>query len=247
MRILAIGAHVADLPKRIGGTLARYVKEGHEVYMVTLSYGETVESNLLWKEAGMNIDAARSIREKEFLESARILGVTPISLGFRDNFPINPLTEEKHEKVAEVIRRTKPHILFTHWLLEVYDDHRLTAKSACLVARDIAADSAKRIGDSLKSWNAEDIYMFEPSIESFGGSANITRFIEDVYVDVSDVWDKKMEALKPFWRSQTDQSDYYTLIGSYCGSQAKVKYAERFVQYRPRRVFKSLPYQGVSV
>ncbi|MBS7610298.1 PIG-L family deacetylase [Candidatus Bathyarchaeota archaeon] len=238
LRLLAVGAHVADVPKRAGGTLARYVKEGHKVFMATLSFGETMESYLLWrKKPGITIDEVRAIREQEFLESCKILGVEPIMLRFEDNFPLHPLPKEAPEKVAELIRRTRPHILLTHWFLELYDDHRITGKLVSTVARDLAADPKSLKEKGLEPWSVEDVYFFEPSI----GEADPSRFIPDLYIDVTDVWDRKLECLKPFWFSQTDVSDYYTTAALYCGGQVGVKYAERFAQHRIRRVFKLFP------
>lgn len=245
VRVLAVGAHPADIPKRAGGTIARYITEGHEVHLVTLTFGETKESSLLWRKPGMTVKKAIEIRKREFLESAKILGAEPITLGFRDNFSLNPLTEKKEMKIAELIRRTRPHIILTHWLMAIFDDHRTTAKSLCLTARDMAADPKKLTEAGLEPWDVQNIYLFEPSLELYGGSAHITGFLEDLYIDVSDFWDKKMEALKPFWNSQNNNSEYYTQVALYCGTQcgtsAKVKYAERFVQYRPKCVYKLFP------
>lgn len=237
MRILAVGAHPADVPKRAGGTVAKYVKEGHKVYMACLSFGETQESQLLWQKPDMTVEKIKPIREKEFLESAKILGVEPIMLGFDDNFPIHPLTEEKQMRIAEMIRRTKPHIILTHWLMTLYDDHRLTAKALCFTAKEMAADPDKLRDTGLDPWNVEDIYFYEPA-EKY---ASVTRFIEDIYIDVSDVWEIKMKSLEPFWNSQRNNADYYTQVALYCGLQAGVKYAERFVQFRPKRVFGLFP------
>jgi 4-oxalomesaconate hydratase len=238
LRVLAVGAHPADVPKRAGGTLVRYVEEGHKVCMATLSYGETMESDLLWKKLGMTVEKIKPIREREFFESAKILGVEPIVLGFEDNFPKNPLTTDKQAKVAEMIRKIRPHILLTHWIGTLYDDHRLTAKSVALIARNMAADPKKLVETGLEPWNVQDIYFYEPA-ERY---AALTGFIEDVYIDVSDVWEKKLESLKPFWYSQRNNADYYTQVALYVGTQAEVKYAERFVQYRPKRVIKLFPF-----
>ena len=42
MRVLGIGAHPDDLEILCGGTLARFVQEGHEVVMCNASYGNRV-------------------------------------------------------------------------------------------------------------------------------------------------------------------------------------------------------------
>mgnify|MGYP001040345763 CR=1 FL=1 len=237
LRVLAVGAHPADVPKRAGGIVARYVREGHRVFMACLSFGETQESQLLWMKPDMTVKKAKPVRRREFLESAEILGVEPVMLGFDDNFPMHPLTEKKQVKIAEMIRKTRPHIILTHWLMTLYDDHRFTAKAVCFGAREMAADSGKLKDTGLDPWDVEDIYFFEPA-ETY---ASVTGFLEDVYIDVSDVWEVKMMSLEPFWNSQRNNADYYAQVASYCGFQAGVKYAERFVQFRTKRVFRLFP------
>jgi len=59
---------------------------------------EKPESDVLRKKSpNMDLEKIKSIRKAEFLESARILGVEPIMLGFDDNFALNPLTTDKQE------------------------------------------------------------------------------------------------------------------------------------------------------
>lgn len=240
LRILAVGAHPADVQKRAGGTVARYADEGHEVYVACFTFGETQESQLLWEKPDMTIEKAKPIRRREFLRSAEIVGAKPIMLGFDDNFLMHPLTDEKHAKIAEMIRETRPHIILTHWLMTLYDDHRLTAKAVCFTARELAANPDKLKESGLEPWNVEDIYFFEPA-ERY---ASVTGFLEDLYIDVTDSWEVKMKSLEPFWYSQRNNADYYTQMALYCGTQAGVKYAERFVQFRTKRVLKLFPEPG---
>jgi 4-oxalomesaconate hydratase len=205
--------------------------------MATFSYGETMESEILWKKPGMTVEEVKSIKRGEFLESARILGAEPVEMRFDDNFLRNPLSEEKHRLVAETIRRIRPHLVITHCLTELYHDHRLTSECVCRTARDLAADPEKLTESGLAPWNVKNFYFFEPQ----AGSAAIIGFLEHIYIDVSDVWDKKVRSLEPFWHSQTNNLDYYTQVARYCGAQAGVKYAERFIQYRPSKVLKLFP------
>ena len=236
IRVLAVGAHPADVAKRAGGTLIQHVKEEHEVFVACLSYGETLESQLLWKKPDMTIDKVKRIRRKEFLQSAKILGVEPIMLEFDDNFPIHPLTDEKQIKIAELIRKIRPQIIITHWLMTLYDDHRLTSKSLCYKARELAADPKKLDYTGMEAWKVESIYFYEPA-ERY---ASITGFLEDTYIDVSDVWSIKMRSLDPFWNSQRNNADYYTQTALYSGYQSNTKYAERFVKFNTKRVYKTL-------
>lgn len=237
IRILAVGAHPADVAKRAGGTVVQHVKEGHEVFVACLSYGETLESQLLWKKPDITIDKIKRIRRKEFLRSAKILGVEPIMLEFDDNFPIHPLTDEKQSKIAEMIRKIKPHIIITHWLMTLYDDHRLTSKALCYKAGELAANPKKLDNTGLEAWKVQNTYFYEPA-ERY---ASVTGFLEDTYIDVSDVWSIKIRSLEPFWNSQRNNLDYYTQTALYNGFQSNTKYAERFIEFTTQRVYKTLP------
>jgi len=234
LRILAVGAHPADVPKRAGGTLLKYVAAGHEVYMAT--YGETKESQLLWKQPEMTIEKAKSIRRKEFLEASKFMGVKPLCFDYGDH-PNLVVDEGRVNELAETIRKIKPHILLTHWIFTSYDDHREAGKSLCMKAIPKAADQNALKDSNYEPWQVKDIYLFEPAI----GLMDETRFIPDLYIDITAFYEKKMETLRFFWKSQTDVSEYYAEVARYCGLQSRVKYAERFIHFRLKRIFDFFP------
>jgi len=236
LRILAVGAHPADVPKRAGGTLIKYAAAGHEVYMATLTYGETKESQLLWKQPEMTVEKAKPIRRREFLEASEFMGVKPLCFDYGDH-PNLVVNDERADELAETIRRIKPHIILTHWILTLYDDHREAGKAICMKAIPKAADQDVLKDSKYEPWQVRDVYLFEPAI----GLMDETRFIPDLYIDITAFYEKKMKALGFFWRSQTDVSEYYAGVARYCGLQARVKYAERFIQFRPKRVFDFFP------
>ena len=236
LRVLAVGAHPADVPKRAGGTLIKYAEAGHEVYMATLTYGETKESQLLWERPGMTIEKVKPIRRKEFIEASEFMGVKPICLDYGDH-PNLVVDDDRVNEIAEIIRKIRPHIILTHWILTLYDDHRETGKAVCMKAIPKAADHNALKGSDYEPWQVKAVFLFEPAM----GMIDETRFIPDIYIDISDFYEKKMEALRFFWRSQTDVSEYYGEVARYCGLQSRVKYAERFIQFRLRRVFNFFP------
>jgi len=236
MRILAVGAHPADVPKRAGGTLMKYVAAGHEVYIATLTFGETKESQLLWKQLGMTIEKVKPIRRREFLEASKFMGVEPLCFDYGDH-PNLMIDDGRVNELAETIRKIKPHIILTHWILTLYDDHREAGKAICMKAIPKAADQNALKNSNYEPWQVDKVYLFEPAI----GLIDETRFIPDLYIDITAFYERKMEALKFFWKSQTDVSEYYAEVARYCGLQVRVKYAERFIQFRPKRVFDFFP------
>ena len=70
---LVISAHAADFVWRCGGAIALHQKQGYEVTVLCLSYGERGESARLWKE-GKTLNEVKTIRRKEAENAALALG-----------------------------------------------------------------------------------------------------------------------------------------------------------------------------
>src|SRR2546430_697629 len=77
MRVLAIGAHPDDLEAHCGGTLARYVAEGHEVVMCHASAGDHGADG----EVGASL---AELRTGEARRAAAIAGAEHATLGLSD-------------------------------------------------------------------------------------------------------------------------------------------------------------------
>ena len=75
MRILVFSAHPADFCSRAGGTIAKHVRAGAQVRVVSLTYGERSESGGLFAEgARPPLDEVRAVRHEEGTRAAGILG-----------------------------------------------------------------------------------------------------------------------------------------------------------------------------
>jgi len=228
---------VADVPKRCGGALLRHSREGHGVYIACLSFGETKESPNLWKVPGMTVERAREVKRREGCESSKILEAEFIAFDWGDS----PLVvdEKRLQTVAELLRRIKPQIVVTHWVLSLYDDHRATAE-AVIKASEEASNQERLRETGLEPWAVSRICFFEPEI----GRIDVTRFTPDFYVDISDVFEGKMRALEPFVSQTAEEMEYYRVAAEYCGRQVGVKYAERYAVYRPQRLYTLIPTEG---
>ena len=79
MKILAIGAHPDDIELGLGGSLARYVEEGKEVYALILSRGEKgvrdekVEGKLVKEKEKDELKG--KMRDNETRRALNLLGV----------------------------------------------------------------------------------------------------------------------------------------------------------------------------
>ncbi|MBZ5672508.1 MAG: PIG-L family deacetylase [Acidobacteriia bacterium] len=215
LRILAISAHPADFCSRTGGTLIKQVRAGCPVRVIWLTRGETDESSLLYqKHPGISTEEVRRIREKEAFAAAEVLGVEGRMLGFSDH-PLD-MTPERMDKLAQEMADFKPDIILTHFKDELtYPTHWRTAQSVIRAAQLAGV-----------SW---DIRFFEPTI----GTANRVGFIPDDYVDITDVFDQKVTALKEL-ATQPDLIPHYTVCNQWRGLECDRAYAEAFVHWAPR-------------
>ena len=116
MRVLAIGAHPDDLECHCGGTLARYVAQGHEVVMCHASAGDHgAEGALGARLAAMRTEEAR--------KAAALAGAEHVTLGLSDG-GIRGEDAEQRRAVEELAREAAPDVVITHSAADYHPDHR---------------------------------------------------------------------------------------------------------------------------
>lgn len=214
-RILAVSAHPADFCSRAGGTLIKHVRAGSKVKVIWLTQGETDESGFIVHEhPGIPVEEIRRMREKEAFAAAAVVGAEGKMFGFGDG-PLR-MTPERMEMLAQEMADFKPDVILTHWKDELtYPTHWRTSHSA------IEAAQMARV-----TWN---IHFFEPNI----GTAARVGFVPDHYVDITDVFDRKLEALKTLVGQPRLVSDY-TACNRWRGIECGRQYAEAFVRWAPK-------------
>jgi len=214
-RVLAVSAHPADFCSRAGGTLIKLVRAGSKVKVIWLTQGETDESSLLFKQhPGISVEEVRRIREKEAFAAAAVIGAEGKMFGFGDG-PLR-MTPERMEMLARELADFKSDLILTHWKDElVYPTHWRTSHSV-IEAAQLARTS----------W---DIRFFEPTI----GIASRVGFVPDHYVDITEVFERKVEALKTLAAQPWLVADY-TACNRWRGIECGRQYAEGFVRWAPK-------------
>ncbi len=112
LRLMGVLAHPDDESLGIGGTLARYAGEGVETYLVTATRGERGR----FGESGEKPppDVVGRVREAELREAARVLGVRQVHfLDYYDGNLDQVNVTEAVARIAEHLRRVKPHVVIT--------------------------------------------------------------------------------------------------------------------------------------
>lgn len=169
MKIIAVGAHLDDLELACGGTIAKAIKNGHEVRMVVLS-----DSSYKHYSGKGGRSAKEAIQEGK--EAAKILGVLENNL-LVSNFPSKDI--ENNSEVVEVLNKEfddfQPDLIFTHWQFDTHKSHMNTA---------LATFAAGRYFNS--------ILMFEPFPPA--GRSYMT-FRPQLYIDITETINIKLAAL----------------------------------------------------
>ena len=99
LTVLCVAAHPDDIELQCAGTLIRYVKEGHKVYMAVACTGN-VGSKM---HTGPEIEAIRAV---EAQNAADVIGAEYINMGFLDGEVWQDNTSWK--KFVDLVRRTDP-------------------------------------------------------------------------------------------------------------------------------------------
>jgi len=124
LHILVIGAHPDD-PEKVGGTMAKFVMQGHKVRLVSMTNGNAGHQTL-----GGGPLAQR--RAKEAACAGKVIGAEYIVLD-NDDGRLMPTLENRDQVIAQ-IRGFQADIVITHRPNDYHPDHRNTG----LLVRDAA-------------------------------------------------------------------------------------------------------------
>ena len=221
MKVLVVVAHPDDEILGCGGTIARLVKEGHEVYTLTLGEGITSrnkESNSKTREKEINI------LKKQAQGANRILGVKKV---FFFDFPDNRFDTIPLLGIIKIIEKVKkaikPEIIFTHYRKDLNIDHQITYKAVITATRPLKEETVK------------EIYSFE--ILSSTEWDYPLSFSPDTFFDISDIINLKLEAISQYKTElrkfpHPRSSKGIKLNAQYWGMRVGLKYVEAFKSVR---------------
>ncbi|QGQ99703.1 hypothetical protein EHS13_35000 [Paenibacillus psychroresistens] len=222
MNILAIGAHPDDIEVFCGGTLLQYKQQGHNIFIALTTSGNIGSNEYNSRE---EIGAAR---ELEQLEAAKIFGAEVRFMRFDDQGLQD--TPETRRAVINAIRWANPDVILANYPEDASTDHAVTGK---IVSEVMLSIPGKLIPAD------EPPIAKNPSLFYYGTAVGI-GFTPEVYVDITDVFDQKLEALK-LHKSQFAWMDVYQTHGllsiveitdKFRGLQAGFVYAEGFRAFR---------------
>lgn len=120
LRVLALGAHPDDIEAGCGGTLSKYARNGHRIFLMVLTAGEQ--------------GAARGIRTREQQQAAKSLNAEKIYWGGYPDTKL-PMDQRLIQKIERVVRKVDPHFIFVHFHDDTHQDHRHLASCTMTATR----------------------------------------------------------------------------------------------------------------
>lgn len=216
-RVLVVAAHPDDEVLGCGGTVARLVNSGCEVY--TLILGQGIASRY-GKSDRQKIKSEIEELKKQVQAANKIIKVKEVfTYDFPDNkFDTAPLLDIV--KVIENVKnKIKPDIIFTHYEKDLNIDHQITYKAVLTATRPLPNEEVK------------EIYSFE--VLSSTEWSYPTTFSPDVFFDISETIALKMKAMSAYKSELRDFPHPRSLEGvelnaKLWGLKIGVKYAEAF-------------------
>jgi LmbE family N-acetylglucosaminyl deacetylase len=189
VRALVVVAHPDDLDFGSGGTIALWTAEGVEVSYCLLTDGDA---------GGFDPDVPRDriagIRQAEQRAAAKELGVEDLTfLGYPDGRLA--VTIELRRDLSRVIRHKRPHRVLTqsperNWerVYGSHPDHLAAGEAAlCAVYPDARNPFAhlELAAQGHEAWTVDEVWVM-------GGAGGVA----DRHVDITDVFDRKLAALR---------------------------------------------------
>ena len=172
MKILIFAPHNDDEVLGVGGTMARFAKEGHEVYVCEVTSDKNPQVVAMLKNEAKRAHKTLGVKDTYFLELPVIeLKGVPVA--------------EINKKVLDITRNICPDIIFIPHKGDMHRDHYEVSMAVMVAVRPVNLPNLKAVYAyetlSETEWNI-------PTAENL--------FVPNVWVDITGYIDKKIEAMK---------------------------------------------------
>ncbi|MFH1615232.1 MAG: PIG-L family deacetylase [Planctomycetota bacterium] len=217
--VLAVGAHPDDIEFLCAGTLARYTKAGHKVFVCHLCSGNRGHTEIPMNQLGR-------IRTQEARDAAKIIGAEPLTTGFDD---VDIYVErEAMLRCVDLVRQVKPDVIITHSPDDYMPDH--TATSKLMMDASFIATVPLTVTEHEAHKKLAGVYY----MDNMGGF----HFEPTDYVDISETIEIKRQMLlchksQEKWLREHDGIniiEFMETLSRFRGMQCGVAFAEGFRQ-----------------
>ena len=215
MNILVISVHPDDETLGAGGTILKHIDEGHNVTFLLMT----------------RIDISQGFNESQIDTHIKQKDAMIKAYGFSKVYELGFLSTQLHmidfsmliKKINKLIQNIKPEVVYTVNRSDVHTDHQITSKA---------------VFSSIKSFRhpyIKKVLMYECISETEAApQLSESVFIPNVFSDITDYFDRKIEIMKIF---KSEIQDYpmprsvenIKALAMYRGASCNKKYAEAFM------------------
>lgn len=220
MKILVISVHPDDETLGCGGTILKHKDNGDEIYWLILT------------KADKSVEFTEEFVAKRKME----IKIVSNQYGFKQTINLGFITTKLHQVdfnnlidiISATIKDIKPQIIYMNNRSDIHTDHQVAAKAILSCTKSFRYPFIERI---LMYECISETEMAAPFAENI--------FIPNVYSDISNYIEKKIEIMKiyeselqnpPLPRSTENIKALARFRGASCG----VEYAEAFMLVRER-------------
>jgi len=213
--VLVVGPHPDDQELGMGGTIIRLAEQGHNVLLLDMTNGEPTPFG------------SPEIREEEWTEAGRIMGVPRRLLGLK-NREVQHSIEARH-KVAGVIREHQAQIVFLPYFEDAHPDHIATTRIVEDARFDAKLSKIDLPGEAIyPKWM---IYYYCTHLRHVASPS--------FCVDITEQMDRKEQAIlayeSQFVKPEKNRRvvEWLRQMNGYMGSRIGAQYAEPFFVREP--------------
>lgn len=210
-KILVIAVHPDDETLGCGGTLLKHKANGDEIHWLICT--TIYENHSYYETRKKEIEKVTELYDFDSVHNLRLKTMQV------DEYSMSELVG----KISKVISEIKPNIIYLPFKGDVHSDHRKIFEASYSCTKSFRYPFIKKI------------YMMETLSETeFAPSTKEDSFIPNVFVDISDFIDKKLEIMQifkseiaehPFPRNERNIKALATFRGAISGCE----YAESFM------------------
>lgn len=228
MNVLVFAPHPDDEVLGCGGTIARNIAEGHDIYVCVVTSGHPPIYERDYKIAQEN--GWPHIQYPDIMKAHKLLGIKDT---FFLQYPTVMLeTVPRYElngKINELIQKIKPEVVFIPHFGDMQRDHTLVSESVMVAVRPKYEGTVRYV------------YSYETLSETEWNIPHATNaFIPNTYVNIEPYLEKKKEAMRCFTTQLCDFPNPRSIeaveaLAKLRGSTMGVKAAEAFSLIREYR------------
>ena len=214
-KVLVVAVHPDDETLGCGGTLLKHKSKGDEIHWMIatdIRNSDDFNESVVEERDG----EIRKVEKLYGFDSVTVLGLSTTNV---DQYSMNDLIN----KISSVINRIKPDIIYLPFKDDVHSDHKYIFDTAYSCTKSFRYPFIKKV------------YMMEVLSETeVSVSTKENSVIPNVFVDISNYMDRKIEAMSvyksemsehPFPRSERN----IRALATFRGATSNCNYAESFM------------------